>query len=141
MAAVTAIIAYPNKYTRMNASELIYLLFTQCGVTNEMDICDYVNRNFTNANHAVPIAEAGPGVYTALWQLTLALMFKFVITIFTFGIKVRHSVYRPNLYLPAAGSCWLVHSLVSDGCNCREDCGHWNGAACLCLPRLPALVL
>ena len=88
MAAVTAIIAYPNKYTRMNASELIYLLFTQCGVTNEMDICDYVNRNFTNANHAVPIAEAGPGVYTALWQLTLALMFKFVITIFTFGIKV-----------------------------------------------------
>ena len=92
MAAVTAIIAYPNKYTRMNASELIYLLFTQCGVTNEMDICDYVNRNFTNANHAVPIAEAGPGVYTALWQLTLALMFKFVITIFTFGIKVWQCV-------------------------------------------------
>lgn len=88
VAAVTAIIAYPNKYTRMNASELIYLLFTQCGVTNEMDICDYVNRNFTNANHAVPIAEAGPGVYNALWQLTLALVFKFVITIFTFGIKV-----------------------------------------------------
>ena len=98
MAAVTAIIAYPNKYTRMNASELIYLLFTQCGVTNEMDICDYVNRNFTNANHAVPIAEAGPGVYTALWQLTLALMFKFVITIFTFGIKVRQCSILPMIH-------------------------------------------
>ena len=141
MAAVTAIIAYPNKYTRMNASELIYLLFTQCGVTNEMDICDYVNRNFTNANHAVPIAEAGPGVYTALWQLTLALIFKFVITIFTFGIKVGHHKYSPNSYLAVSGPCWLVHSLVGDGCYRGQNCGHWNGAARLCLPRLPALVL
>jgi len=101
VAAVTAIIAYPNKYTRMNASELIYLLFTQCGVTNEMDICDYVNRNFTNANHAVPIAEAGPGVYNALWQLTLALVFKFVITIFTFGIKAPAGLFIPSLAMGA----------------------------------------
>ena len=140
MAAVTAIIAYPNKYTRMNASELIYLLFTQCGVTNEMDICDYVNRNFTNANHAVPIAEAGPGVYTALWQLTLALMFKFVITIFTFGIKVRHSIYRPNSFLHSLGSCWLVHSLICNGGNCREDSWDRDGAVGFCLPRFIALV-
>ena len=40
----------------MNASELIYLLFTQ------EDICDYTERNFTNINNAVPIAEAGAGV-------------------------------------------------------------------------------
>ena len=85
VAFATALVAFPNKYTRMNASELIYLLFTQCGVTNEHDICDYVNRNFTNVNHPVPIAEAGDGVYTALWQLILALVFKMVITIFTFG--------------------------------------------------------
>lgn len=31
---VTAIIAYPNPYTRMNTSELIYLLFNQCGISN-----------------------------------------------------------------------------------------------------------
>ena len=135
MAAVTAIIAYPNKYTRMNASELIYLLFTQCGVTNEMDICDYVNRNFTNANHAVPIAEAGPGVYTALWQLTLALMFKFVITIFTFGIKViGNASIIHNSYLHALGPCWLVHPLFGNGCDCGKNCGHWHGTAGLCLP-------
>ena len=35
VALVTAMIAYPNPYTRMNTSELIYLLFSQCGVTNQ----------------------------------------------------------------------------------------------------------
>merc|ERR1711892_923424 len=101
VACATALFAFPNKYTRMNASELIYLLFTQCGVTNEHDICDYVDRNFTNANHAVPIAEAGYGVYTALWQLSLALVFKMVITIFTFGIKVPAGLFIPSLAMGA----------------------------------------
>lgn len=31
----------------------------------------------------------GDGVYKALWMLALALVFKGIITIFTFGIKVR----------------------------------------------------
>jgi len=101
VACATALFAFPNKYTRMNASELIYLLFTQCGVTNEHDICDYVNRNFTNANHAVPIAEAGYGVYTALWQLSLALVFKMIITIFTFGMKVPAGLFIPSLAMGA----------------------------------------
>ena len=87
VAFATAMLAYPNEYTRMNTSELIYLLFSQCGITNQEGICDYVNRNFTNANDAVSIAEAGPGVYQAMWKLSLALVFKLVVTVFTFGIK------------------------------------------------------
>lgn len=31
---VTAVIGYPNPYTRMSTSQLIYLLFSQCGVSN-----------------------------------------------------------------------------------------------------------
>jgi len=31
---VTAVLAYPNPYTRMSTSELIYLLFRKCGVSN-----------------------------------------------------------------------------------------------------------
>lgn len=31
---ITAIIAYPNPYTRMNSSSLIYLLFSQCGISS-----------------------------------------------------------------------------------------------------------
>lgn len=62
VAFATAILAYPNEYTRMNTSELIYLLFSQCGVTNQQGICDYNGSNFTNVNQGVSIAEAGPGV-------------------------------------------------------------------------------
>ena len=62
VAVATALLAYPNEYTRMNTSELIYLLFSQCGVTNQQGICDYKDRNFTNVNHGVSIAEAGSGV-------------------------------------------------------------------------------
>ena len=62
MAFTTALLAYPNEYTRMNTSELIYLLFSQCGVTNQNGICDYVGRDFDNVNKGAAIAEAGTGV-------------------------------------------------------------------------------
>lgn len=97
VAFFTAVLAFPNEYTRMNSSELIYLLFSQCGVTNQVGVCDYQNRNFTNVNQAVTIAEAGPGVYTAMWELTLALVFKMVVTIFTFGMKVPAGLFIPSL--------------------------------------------
>lgn len=31
---ITAVIAFPNPYTRMNTSELIFLLFSQCGISS-----------------------------------------------------------------------------------------------------------
>jgi len=57
---------------------------------------DY-NRNFSNVNSAIEIAAAGPGVYNAMWLLTLALVFKFIVTIFTFGIKVPAGLFIPSL--------------------------------------------
>lgn len=120
VAFTTAVLAYPNEYTRMNTSELIYLLFSQCGVTNQQGICDYVDRNFTNVNQGAAIAEAGSGVnipskkqglfsylngflkvYTAMWELSLALVFKMVVTIFTFGIKVPAGLFIPSLCMGA----------------------------------------
>jgi len=101
VAFATALLAYPNEYTRMGAPKLIYLLFSQCGITNQEGLCDYTNRNFTNANDDVTIAEAGPGVYTAMWQLSLALIFKLVVTVFTFGIKVPAGLFIPSLCMGA----------------------------------------
>lgn len=101
VAFLTALLAYPNEYTRMNTSELIYLLFSQCGVTNQAGLCDYTNRNFTNVNQAVSIAEAGNGVYTAMWQLGLALIFKMIATIFTFGLKIPCGLFIPSLCMGA----------------------------------------
>jgi len=54
-----------------------------------------LNRNFTNANQAAAIAEAGPGVYSAMWELGLALVFKMVMTVFTFGLKIPCGLFIP----------------------------------------------
>ena len=52
-------------------------------------------------NQAVAIAEAGPGVYEAMWHLGLALVFKMIITIFTFGIKIPAGLFIPSLGMGA----------------------------------------
>ncbi|ODN00060.1 H(+)/Cl(-) exchange transporter 3 [Orchesella cincta] len=94
---LTAVLAYPNPYTRMPTSQLIYLLFSQCGLSVKDDICDY-KRNYDRAQTGgVEMAEAGPGVFNAIWLLLLALVFKFIITIFTFGIKVPAGLFIPSL--------------------------------------------
>jgi chloride channel 3/4/5 len=51
------------------------------------DCSDYV-RNVTDVNSEVVSAPLNTRAVNAIWQLTLALIFKMVITIFTFGIKV-----------------------------------------------------
>ncbi|KAG7201077.1 hypothetical protein KM043_017620 [Ampulex compressa] len=96
----TAVIGYPNPYTRMNTSQLIYLLFSQCGVSNADILCNY-NRNFTAVKSAIEIAAAGPGVYRAVWLLLLALVMKLFMTIFTFGMKVPCGLFIPSLCLGA----------------------------------------
>ena len=43
-----------------------------------------------NSRH-YPAAEAGSGVIKTIWLLLLAMIFKAIITVFTFGVKVRLS--------------------------------------------------
>ena len=93
VAVATALLAYPNEYTRMNTSELIYLLFCQCGVTNQQGICDYKDRNFTNVNHGVSIAEAGSGVnihtiFKNLYGHRLQFFFYIILNICSFHTNV-----------------------------------------------------
>ncbi|KAI1286739.1 H(+)/Cl(-) exchange transporter 3 [Halotydeus destructor] len=97
---ITAFVAFPNPYSRMNSSDLIKLLFSQCGIADVSDLCNY-SRNFTNVNSKLAIAEAGPGVYKSVWLLTLALLFKLVITVFTFGVKVPAGLFIPSMAMGA----------------------------------------
>lgn len=97
---ITAIISFPNQFTRMNTSELIKHLFSQCGVADVSDLCDY-QRNYTLSGAEEGRAEAGPGVFISLWLLFLALIVKVVITIFTFGIKVPAGLFIPSLAIGA----------------------------------------
>ncbi|ETE69384.1 H(+)/Cl(-) exchange transporter 4, partial [Ophiophagus hannah] len=89
--AITAIIAYPNPYTRRSTSELISELFNDCGALESSQLCDYINDpNMTRPVDDIPDRPAGAGVYMAMWQLALALVFKIIITIFTFGMKLAY---------------------------------------------------
>ena len=97
---VTAILSYPNTYTRMNTSELIKQLFSRCGAEDNTLLCDY-NRNSTSLSSYTSSTVAGDGVYTALWMLFLALLFKGLITIFTFGIKVPAGLFIPSMAVGA----------------------------------------
>ena len=62
---------------------------------------DYVlkpNTTLNINNDIYPHSEAGPGVIDALWKLTLAMIFKTLITIFTFGMKVSQSILFQVFY-------------------------------------------
>lgn len=103
---VTAVLAYPNPYSRQSSSVLIKHLFSQCGPDDSSDLCDYLNESVNvtlNVNDPnLPGAAAGSGVHKAIWQLILAMVFKIIITIFTFGIKVPAGLFIPSM---AIGAC------------------------------------
>ena len=41
VAAITAIIAFPNSYTRMSGAELIAELFNDCSLLDSSQLCGY----------------------------------------------------------------------------------------------------
>ena len=63
--------------------------------------CSDYNRTYVDVNSNVENITTGPGVYRALWLLALAIIFKFVITVFTIGIKVPAGLYIPSLCMGA----------------------------------------
>ncbi|XP_069723906.1 H(+)/Cl(-) exchange transporter 5 isoform X4 [Phaenicophaeus curvirostris] len=99
--AITAILAFPNEYTRMSTSELISELFNDCGILDSSKLCEYVNDFNSTKGDDLPDRAAGPGVYTAMWQLALALVMKVFITIFTFGMKVPSGLFIPSMAVGA----------------------------------------
>ncbi|XP_066496371.1 H(+)/Cl(-) exchange transporter 5 [Tiliqua scincoides] len=141
--AATAILAFPNEYTRMSTSELISELFNDCGLLDSSKLCDYINdANSTKADD-LPDRAAGKGVYKAMWLLALALILKVFITIFTFGMKVPSGLFIPSMAVGA-----IVGRLLGVGVEqlayYHHDWGifkHWcsPGADCV-TPGLYAMV-
>lgn len=104
---VTALLSYPNQYTRLNTSELIKMLVGRCGPEDDTDLCDY-KRNYsshmlnqTSLKTMTSSTVIGDGVYKALWMLALALVFKGIITVFTFGIKIPCGLFIPSMAVGA----------------------------------------
>ncbi|XP_033962437.1 H(+)/Cl(-) exchange transporter 5 [Pseudochaenichthys georgianus] len=103
VAAITAIIAFPNSYTRMSGAELIAELFNDCSLLDSSQLCGYkqLNNTQTAVGNCLADRPAGVGLYTALWQLALALIFKIVITVITFGMKVPSGLFIPSMAVGA----------------------------------------
>ncbi|XP_069067968.1 H(+)/Cl(-) exchange transporter 5 isoform X2 [Pleurodeles waltl] len=135
--AITAVLAFPNEYTRISTSELISELFNDCGPLDESKLCDYVTvTNATNSTNENQILDksVGPGVYTAMWQLFLALILKVFITVFTFGMKVPSGLFIPSMAVGAivgrllgVGIELLAYynrdwSIFKDWCSQGTDC-------------------
>ncbi|CAG5124486.1 unnamed protein product, partial [Candidula unifasciata] len=97
---ITALLSFPNPYTRMNSSELIRLLVSRCGPEDNIELCDY-NRSHNLTDVFKYSALSGPMVSSAMWKLALALIFKMVITVFTFGIKVPAGLFIPSMAVGA----------------------------------------
>ncbi|KAI0226835.1 H(+)/Cl(-) exchange transporter 3 [Lamellibrachia satsuma] len=128
----TALIAYPNTYTRMNASQLIKLLVRQCDIDNTQ-LCQY-NHNQTMGPMNTASVPISSGVMSAMWQLSLALIFKVVVTIFTFGIKVPAGLFIPSMAVGAIAGrilgvgmeqlafTYQSHTIFKEMCNSGHTC-------------------
>ncbi|CAI5442013.1 unnamed protein product [Caenorhabditis angaria] len=81
---ITASTAFFNPFTRISAASMIQQLFDKCeGQVDDDVLCDS-NR-----------------LFTLYGQLFWALLFKFIITIFTFGIKVPCGLFVPSIAMGA----------------------------------------
>uniref|UniRef100_A0A8C4R385 Chloride channel protein n=2 Tax=Eptatretus burgeri TaxID=7764 RepID=A0A8C4R385_EPTBU len=112
VAGLTALLAYPNPYTRRNTGQLIRDLFNDCGPRQSSELCDYRSNYSTggfgpnstwnaSGSAALAVREPGPGVTSAMWKLCLALLLKILITIFTFGMKVPSGLFIPSMAVGA----------------------------------------
>ncbi|XP_008318703.1 H(+)/Cl(-) exchange transporter 5 isoform X1 [Cynoglossus semilaevis] len=101
---LTALLAFPNSYTRMSGSELISELFNDCTLLDSSQLCGYKqlpNISDTGVGNTLGDRPAGEALYTALWQLALALLFKMMITVITFGMKVPSGLFIPSMAIGA----------------------------------------
>ncbi len=100
-----------------------------CGITRPLCFAcfhsDYL-RTGQNISEQYHDTEAGPNVYDAMWQLTLAMLAKGILTIFTFGMKVWLLLWllHNTVSTSMVGSCWSFYSL--DVCGGVYGPCNWN---------------
>ncbi len=97
---ITAIVTFPNPYTRISMTDLIKMLVNQCRPEDGSNLCDY-ERNITSVNDKILPANAGPGVYMAVWQLFMALIVQIPLMMLTIGIKVPSGLLIPSMCIGA----------------------------------------
>lgn len=83
-------------------------------ILNNFVRSDYKGNTTINVNNReYPAAEAGPGVIKSIWLLSLAMLFKAVITVFTFGVKVMILVIMTPIDINVTGFGLKCMSYIS----------------------------
>ena len=100
MTLIGSFIIYPNPFTRMSMTELIKILVSQCKAEDESLLCNY-ERNLTSVNAKILPANAGPGVYKAMWELFLAFITQVILMIAAIGTKVPSGMLIPSMSIGA----------------------------------------
>ncbi|XP_078450713.1 H(+)/Cl(-) exchange transporter 4-like isoform X1 [Lampetra fluviatilis] len=126
VALVTAVLSYPNPYTRKSSSSLIAELLRDCNPLQQASpLCGLsppsspypspssspspspsgLADNVTSWTTPVTTTTAAPpdldSQNASLWLLGMALVFKVVITVFTFGMKVPSGLFIPSMAVGA----------------------------------------
>ncbi len=70
--------------------------------TTPLSCSDY-NISHTDPDALYHDSPALSGVWTAVWQLFLAMVVKGLLTIFTYGIKVPAGLFIPSMFV---GACF-----------------------------------
>uniref|UniRef100_H2YSM8 Chloride channel protein n=1 Tax=Ciona savignyi TaxID=51511 RepID=H2YSM8_CIOSA len=123
---ITAAASYPNPYTRIDASMMIAELVKECGPVMQNNLLVKISQRCQSFSN-----------------LALALLFKGIITVFTFGIKVP-----TGLFIPSMGVGAIMGRLIGVGVEQLvynyPDCALWKtschaGHSCV-TPGLYAMV-
>ncbi|RKP20039.1 hypothetical protein ROZALSC1DRAFT_28428 [Rozella allomycis CSF55] len=84
VAIITALINFPNAFMRIDAPELLSILFSECKASDGMEIC----------NESMVLKTS----MLLLWTIIV----KMALTSFTYGIKIPAGIFVPSL---AIGAC------------------------------------
>ncbi|XP_064205410.1 H(+)/Cl(-) exchange transporter 5-like [Anguilla rostrata] len=98
---VTAVLAFPNQFTRMSTSRLISELFNDCSRLDASKLCDFGNATGEPSSGALGDRPASRSLSMAMLELCLALLFKILMTIITFGMKVPSGLFIPSMAVGA----------------------------------------
>ena len=101
LAFLTSLMAFPNPFTKAESTEVIKELTSKCNIGDTSYLCAYNWSSSTDTSDTYHDAVATNDIYFAILLLFLAILFKLVTTILTFGSKIPTGLFIPTMYIGA----------------------------------------
>ncbi|KAI6651719.1 H(+)/Cl(-) exchange transporter isoform X2 [Oopsacas minuta] len=101
LAFITSLLAFPNPFTKAEATQVIKQLTSKCNVGDSGYLCAYNWSSSADSSDPYHDAVASDEVYFGILLLSLAILFKLTTTILTFGSKIPTGLFIPTMYIGA----------------------------------------